>query len=420
MPVKFGRYSDAFKPKSKNEKWNECDKMFSEKKYTDSYMAFFEYLKDSDEQNVFYTVAGNDIKFQLLQGSKEVRGFINENKITALSVLAEYEKLSVAAMRRLMEYNYTFYYSRFATKDNRIVLKLDSSVIDGSPRKLYFALRELAVRADRLDELLLDDFTSLKPLDIHREEYLPAELDVMYSFFTRNLNDVLSKISVYNKEQMSGGISYLLLNIVFRLYYFLSPEGSLLTDFEKIILDYFTKDNIQFMQKITNLETALVELAAKPKDKIVSSLYKTKSTFGVASPADPSAGIDSIGTNIGNIAWYIENSYPDIALSILEYIPGYCLYHFGLPKPLRDLFGLLMQALNSKFCKDTGSGASYFDAGTGSFNIENLTSEIKRINTEALEMYPSFLFKTETLLYTSLLDFAKSFLTEMQILKFNN
>ena len=79
-----------------------------------------------------------------------------------------------------------------------------------------------------------------------------------------------------------------------------------------------------------------------------------------------------------------------------------------------------MQTLNSKFCKDTGSGASYFDAGAGSFNIENLTSEIKRINTEALEMYPSFLFKTETLLYTSLLDFAKSFLTEMQILKFNN
>ncbi len=219
---------------------------------------------------------------------------------------------------------------------------------------------------------------------------------------------------------MSGGITYLLLNTVFKLYYFLRPDGSLLTDFEKIILDYFTKDNIPFMQKISDMETALAELAAKPKDKIVSSLYKTKSTFGVASPANPTSAVDFIGTNIGNIAWYIENSFPDIALSILEYIPGYCFYHYGMPKPLRDLFGMLIQTLNSKFCKDVGSGAVYFDADTGSFIIENLTSEIKRINSEALEMYPAFMFKSSALLYTSLLDFAKSFLTEMQTLKFNN
>ena len=116
MSINFGRYSDAFKPKIQYEKWNECERLFNEKDYFNSYKTFFEYLKDLECENVFYTHDNEVLKFQFIQGSKEIRGYFDGKKISAISVIAGYEKNNVAVFRRLMELNFSLYYTRFAIK----------------------------------------------------------------------------------------------------------------------------------------------------------------------------------------------------------------------------------------------------------------------------------------------------------------
>src|SRR5438552_13256768 len=176
MGITFGRFSDSFKPKPKTDAWAQSEKLFQEKKFLDSYEAFFEYIKDDNANNITYTRSTGKIDFELYQGSQKVRGTIGENKVIAEANIAEYEKLSVAFMRRLMEMNYTLYYSRYALNGNRICIKFDSTIPDGPPRKLYYAFKEVATRADKQDDILLDDFAMLKPIDnMQPVEQLPEQ-----------------------------------------------------------------------------------------------------------------------------------------------------------------------------------------------------------------------------------------------------
>ncbi len=104
--ITFGRFSDSYKPKQKIEFWNTSEKLFLEKSYLDSYEAFFNYLRDDESNNVSFKRDGSRIDFELLQGSKIIKGFIDGSKVEAEADIAVYEKLSVAFMRRLMEMNY--------------------------------------------------------------------------------------------------------------------------------------------------------------------------------------------------------------------------------------------------------------------------------------------------------------------------
>jgi hypothetical protein len=56
--IRFGRFSDNNKTVEKVERWNDAERLFKEKNYYESLNAFFDYLKDEDEDNVFHTQEG--------------------------------------------------------------------------------------------------------------------------------------------------------------------------------------------------------------------------------------------------------------------------------------------------------------------------------------------------------------------------
>ena len=72
--ISFGRYSDNNKPVEKVNRWTDADNLFKEKKYTESFDAFFEYLRDDSLNNVVHERNESNGRFQFYQGSKIVRG----------------------------------------------------------------------------------------------------------------------------------------------------------------------------------------------------------------------------------------------------------------------------------------------------------------------------------------------------------
>lgn len=161
--VYFGRYSDNNKAVAKIDKWNEAEALFKAKKYYKSIAAFFDYLKDDETENVQHVQEGNKGTFLFYQGSKVIRGFYDEEKLEAETYLATMLQPSVPVMRRLLEMNFNLYYSRYALKDDKISMLLNSDIETANPSKLYYGLKELATKADKQDDLLVQDFTSLQP-----------------------------------------------------------------------------------------------------------------------------------------------------------------------------------------------------------------------------------------------------------------
>ena len=421
MPITFGRFTDAFKPKAKSDFWSKSEKLFEEKNYMDSYDAFFNYLKDDSINNVSWKRENNHIAFEFQQGSKTIHGSINENKITAQTDIAEFEKLSVAFMRRLMEMNYSLYYTRFALKDNGIYLKFDSGVQDGHPRKLYYALKELALRADKQDDLLLDDFSMLKPADYSGIEPIPAEeKEIKYTFFRKWIEESLKRASELNEDSFSGAISYLLLGLLYRIDYLIVPEGTLMYDLEKISWEYFAKDGKPFQEKNRKIKEDFRKLLEKPKEAVFEDLYRTKSTFGIANPSNHDAVIGAIKSNIGNVKWYIDNNYPDIPVIIYEYIAGHCLFSFGLAKPTIKLFDLQYRITRADYFNALGFKENYYDSAAGKLNEQAIKERINEIINEGKEQFPELKLNTDNLKFDSLTEFLRTYITEIENLNFSN
>ncbi|MCI0449347.1 MAG: YbjN domain-containing protein [Chlorobi bacterium] len=421
MAITFGRFSDSFKPKAKIEYWNQCEKLFQEKKYLESYDAFFKYLKDDELNNVKLSKNDERIDFELLQGSKIISGYIGDGTIIAEADIAEFDKLSVAVMRRLMELNYTLFYTRFALKDNRICIKFDSTITGGPPRKLYYAWKELAMRADKQDDLLVEDFASLKSVgNAHIEQLPDKEKEIKYKHYKKWLDESLKRVSELNEDSISGGISYLLLNAAYKIDYLIAPEGTLMNELEKMSWQYFARDNKPFVEKNRNIKESLQKLLEKPKDEVIKDFYKVTSTFGIANPAPHQSVVDLINNNINNVKWYVDNNYTDIAVVIYEYIATYSLFSYGLPKPDAKLFHLLINIVEQPFFNELGFNEVYFDNSNNKFNEQLIKDKISGIIKEELEQYPELKFSTDNLKFDSLINFLRSYILEMQQLNFNN
>lgn len=418
--VIFGRYSDNNKSAEKVNRWTAADTLFKEKKYSESIDAFFDYLRDDDIQNVTLNRNGSAFDFQIYQGSKIVRGSGNAEHLQAEVSLAKMPQPSVPVMRRLLEQNFSLYYSRYALDGERLCMRFDSDVQTANPNKLYYALKELATRADKQDDLLIQDFSSLQQLDTEHVIDIPEpEKETRYVYTQQWIAETLQYIQTLDAEKLSGGIAYLLLALSFRIDYLISPEGALQAELEKIPLLYFAKDEKPAVEKNNAMIAAFRQLQAKPREDFFKHLFRNKSTFAIVVPQVQKSVTDSvIGAN-NNMVWYRDNDYPLIAQQICEYGISFCQYSYSLPRPLTELFRLFMQVNYPNYFNAMGFTGVVYDVQKNRFDPELILKVIRDILQAWKNKYPRLEFNTQNLKFDNLVEFNLSFTGELAYLNFD-
>ncbi len=209
---------------------------------------------------------GQEGRFQVFQGSKVVRGEFNNDRLHAEITLAKMPQSSVPVMRRLLEMNFNLYYSRYALDQDRICMRFDSDIKTANPNKLYYGLKELATKADKQDDLLVQEFTALQTMDTEHVIEIPlAEKEVKYTYFQKWITETLDYIKTLDADKYSGGIAYLLLTLAFRIDYLISPEGQLQNELEKLVDIYYRKDERQTIERNQLMREAYEKLLSKSK-----------------------------------------------------------------------------------------------------------------------------------------------------------
>jgi hypothetical protein len=413
----FGRYSDNNKSVAKVEKWNAADNLFKEKKYYESIAAFFEYLSDDELGNVSHTQAGNKGTFEFYQGSKIIRGHYDDKLFEAEGLLATMPQPSVPVMRRLLEMNFTLYYSRYAINGDNISMLFDSDIQTANPSKLYYGLKELATKTDKQDDLLVQDFTSLKAIDTEHLQPIPEEEKaVKYQYFKKWIEDTLALINGVDQDKYSGGIAYLLLALAYRIDYLVMPEGKLLLALEKIVEIYFRKDDRPVTEKNQEMIDGYQKLLEKQKEDFFPYLFRSKYTFSIVTPQNYKTIADAIYNANQNVAWYKDNKLPGIAAQISEYGLSYCQYSYSLPRPITEYFHLFMMINYNDFFRDIGFKEEYYKKETGEYNRELIFQRIEETEARWREKYPELKFKTDKLKFDNEVAFNQSFTTEIEYL----
>lgn len=415
--ILFGRYSDNNKPVAKVNRWTDADNLFKEKKYTESFDAFFDYLRDDTVQNVVYERNGAEGRFQLYQGTKIVRGNFNNELLKAEVTLARMPQPSVPVMRRLLEMNFNLYYNRFALDHDRLCMNFDSDIETASPSKLYYGLKELATKADKQDDLLVQDFAMLQSTDNEHIAAIPQpEKEIKYEYLQKWIKQTLDTIAAVDPEKFSGGNAYLLLALIYRIDYLLAPEGKLLNDLEKIGGIYFKKDDRPVPEKNRDMTEEFKKILTQPKDEIFNGLFRSRYTFSIVAPQQYKTIADSIhGANV-NMTWYRDNNYPFFATQVIEYGFAYCQYSYSLPKVITELFHLFMMVNYPEYFVALGYPVAYYDPKNNEFARQGIIDKIKEIQDKWKNKYPLLDFKTQNLKFDNLVNFDLSFTTEMELL----
>lgn len=415
--ISFGRYSDNNKPLAKVNRWTDADNLFKEKKYPESLDAFFEYLRDDNIQNVVYERNGAEGRFHFYQGSKIVRGSFDGELLKAEVTLARMPQPSVPVMRRLLEMNFNLYYSRFSMDNDRLCMRFDSDAETASPSKLYYGLKELATKADKQDDLLVQDFTILETSDSEHITVLSEhEKSVKYEFLQKWIKQTLDIISPLDADKFSGGIAYMLLALICRIDYLITPEGKLLHELEKIAGIYFKKDERPVVEKNRDMIEEFKKIQAIPKEEVFKNLFRSKHTFAIVAPQQYKTIADNIHASNQNMIWYRDNNYPFIATQICEYGISYCQYSYSLPSVITELFHLLMMVNYPDYFAALGYKKSFYDPASGKFEDEEITERVLSIQQKWKEKYPLMDFKTQNLRFDSLVNFDLTFTNEMEFL----
>ena len=415
--ISFGRYSDNNKPLAKVNRWTDADNLFKEKKYPESLDAFFEYLRDDTIQNVVYERNGAEGRFHFYQGSKIVRGSFDGELLKAEVTLARMPQPSVPVMRRLLEMNFNLYYSRFSMDNDRLCMRFDSDAETASPSKLYYGLKELATKADKQDDLLVQDFTILETSDSEHITVLSEnEKLVKYEFLQKWIKQTLDIISPLDADKFSGGIAYLLLALICRIDYLITPEGKLLHELEKIAGIYFKKDERPVVEKNRDMIEEFKKIQAIPKEEVFKNLFRSKHTFAIVAPQQYKTIADNIHASNQNMMWYRDNNYPFIATQICEYGISYCQYSYSLPSAITELFHLLMMVNYPDYFSALGYKTAYYDPASGKFENESIIEKVLSIQQKWKEKYPLMDFKTQNLRFDSLVNFDLTFTNEMEFL----
>ena len=382
----FGRFSDSLTESNQVKLFDEALKKFESNDYIAHYKLFLQFLTNKKADNVILSENASGINFEIIQGSKKITGLATVQKFYCVSKIARVDNLQVRYLRQMIEANFVFMYIRFAIDDeNNIVLLFESVASEASPYKLLEALRELAIYADKNDDLLLTEFKDdLKPLDLSLRKELPSNIRNFYAHYLIQQIEQTHNYLIRNSDletQYTGGVAYLWLSLAYQLDYLLAPQGYISDSIERIERVFFEKSTESYAIKNKKIAAEFLNIKNRELNLILDELYQTTCTFSIMSLKTIRELAQLIDGELTNMNWYAKNNYPEIALAVTDFIVGNAQFNNSFPEFERQLLHLYMQVRHFNFFKQLGL-KSNFKTATGILNAKEIKNALQIILIE--------------------------------------
>lgn len=410
--IRIGRYSDSYKNQVCYDAWEKSLAAFERNDYLESYRQFFVYLLDEQENNLQWSEENGEINAYLVQGSQKVTISANENFFKASTHIAYAESLNIGLMRRLLEQNVHLNYGQYALSEKEILsIVFTTHALDGSPYKLYYALKEISTISDKQDNLLLEEFKNLRIIDESLRQPMPlTEKQVKYQYVVKIIQNrlhILDNIGL-NFEQHSKAASYLMFDALFRIDYLVSPEGYVMEVIERAFRKFNENDGKNLVYKNIQLRKELSEILDRKEEDHLRELYYVNCTFGIIISATHERLVELLDEHYKNAEWYEKNNYFDIAQSVYDYIVGFAFFSYALPKLDRDALRLYFQVVDFQYFKELGFEYNYIS--NGQIMKNEIEKQLVYLSNHNREKYPKAKFNTSILDCTDRLSFSKTFL----------
>ncbi|MCQ2974294.1 MAG: YbjN domain-containing protein [Bacteroidales bacterium] len=421
--VKFGRFAESDETDEMVLLRNCSSELYKEGNCKEAYIYFFEYMRKQGGPAVTITIYEDKqiFTFELIQGSKIVRGAITDSEVFTWADVAEYTELNVALMRYLLTKNSEFAYCKFAIENNIISLRQRCPIQDMSPAAFNEMLSEIAISADSVDDVLVEEFPSLKAIDIDNIIELPQqEVDIKIKYLK---NWILETENLLKTTEKDSTKTYIILRLLFKILYLISPEGTLLNDIRRIYAVYATEYKPQESNAPEinfKMLTMIRKIYAMTDEEIKKSIYKVHAVFPEISYMTFQEMSTSIVQHISLIDICLDANRDDLVIVMCEYIVGLNNVHHGMPAIAQDLLLVFWKVLNPEYFKGIGFVNEFYNFSNQKLNAIKISDSIGNIVKKYSKEYPELIFNTANLDFGSMSDFSYTFLREFSTLNIPN
>ncbi len=416
LNINLGKYSDRNKTLKQLKYWSECIDLYDEKKYIESAEKFFLFVKSPKIENLSFIKKESKIVFEFYQGSKKINGFYTKKQIYVSSDIVKTKNNNAKLAKKLLNINYELKFCHFSAKKNTIICELNLITSHTNPITLYYALRELAISADRYDDIISIDFKEVTPVNIsHIIPLKKNELLTKIKYFRSWSEELFDYLKSLEPAKFIGARAFMMMSYIFRIFYLLSPEGKMLEKIKNIYKKFYTGKKLE-IERNAEVFNEIKKLSNLTDEEIKDSLYFVYSTFPVVPPTQPIVLQEFVKKEIDKIHWYEDNNYKKTAIAVTDYIIGYAYYNFGNEAVIDELFQIYWEVINSDFFNDLNIPNVPVEKNRISYFV--LNQRFNSINLAAKKEYPKFYFNLKHLNLSSKQEFAKSFIYEILNLNF--
>lgn len=411
--IKLGRYSDAYKQVYQYRHWDQAMTAFNEGQFELMQKELLHYLEDPSQSNL-NIISRSPLCFELRQGSRVISVENKSGRMKAVADIARFESMDVIWMRQLLERNYDLQYSRYAIKeDNTIQLIFDSSWQDLTPYKFYYGLKELAINADKEDDLILDSFETLSPSTngINSNQVSVGWQREKYKFLSEKIRNLLESVDTDDKEHelIHNGLSYQILDLVYTLDFCLLPQGVVMDKLEEIHNIFFTSEFSSAERKNLASLRILREIKSWTHEKVEKEMYRVSHTFGVLKPVHHETICQLIEGEKNNIIWYRKNGRDDIVEAICRYIIGFSVFTYAPPEPVRMLLELYYDITEQNLINAIG-GDYHFWISSEKMNATAIKQTLGLVETRYNPSFPNLDIDADGISFENKAKFSLSYL----------
>lgn len=250
--------------------WDKVMDAWDNKQYRDVVFKSLEYLNPEITKK-YADDSGN--KFSIPHGSVMVNLEITETDVNVdAPFLNVTDAAKVPLFRQIAQINFSpLNLTEIVLKDNELRFWFTTRLDMCEPYKLYDALREICINADRYDDQFIKDFKARWI----QEPRISRYSDDLYNQIDSNLRSIideaLSYVNYFEDKRMYG-FAWDMLNITIkRIDYYTSPQGNFRNDIEDVIA--FMEKRGNRLDQIGEGKKFLETLKGKSKDDLLEDVY---------------------------------------------------------------------------------------------------------------------------------------------------
>jgi len=416
--VEFGRFLECNKPYVFTKIWKESAELFKEKKYVESFERFLAYLENPPHSNVSHKKEFDKIQFEIVHGSAVIKGTFDDSGLYATTEIGRFEGVATALFRDLLIKNFMMNYNSFCIDGKTVLIKHHSPQSECSPMKLYFALKEMAMKADIHSQALFDDFNMLEESFGRAPKDIPeTELNVKVKYLKKWINETLSELSSMTPDKDANIMSHYLLSLSYRVDFLLSPRAKVWKLNDMAVAIY--SDKVMTMsEKIRKMISYLRDILDLSDEVLKKSFFKTVDTFAIVNASNHNDLVQFFLKEFNSAKYYSERRLENHTQAVYEQSLGYVLYFQGVFPAVRELLTLYYKIFYPEFFEELGIKCSYYDPALNKFSKWTIESQIGKIISRNRKTYPKLIYYFQNLRYENKNSFAFTFLNEITYLNF--